>query len=103
MPLPVPPNERLFPTLTAAQVARVAVHGRRRAVERGEVLVAAGSHAVPFFVVVSGELRASDAAETLIVAHQPGQFTGEANMLTGRRSIAQLRVAESGEVIELAR
>jgi thioredoxin reductase (NADPH) len=103
MPLPVPPNERLFPTLTAAQVARVAVHGRRRAVERGEVLVEAGSHAVPFFVVVSGELRASDAAETLIVAHQPGQFTGEANMLTGRRSIAQLRVSESGQVIELAR
>jgi thioredoxin reductase (NADPH) len=103
MPPPVPPNERLFPTLTAAQVARVAVHGRRRAVERGEVLVEVGTRAVPFFVVVSGELRASDAAETLIVAHQSGQFTGEANMLTGRRSIAQLRVSESGEVIELAR
>jgi thioredoxin reductase (NADPH) len=103
MPLPVQKNERLFPTLTAAQVARVAVHGRRRPVVRGEVLVEAGSHAVPFFVVVDGELRASDAAETIVVAHRPGQFTGEANMLTGRRSLAELRVIESGEVIELAR
>jgi thioredoxin reductase (NADPH) len=103
MPPPVQPNERLFPTLTAAQVARVAVHGRRRPVVRGEVLVEAGSHAVPFFVVVNGELRASDAAETLVVTHRPGQFTGEANMLTGRRSMAETRVSESGEVIELAR
>ena len=103
MPRPVPPNERLFPTLTAAQVARVSVHGRRRPVVRGEVLIEAGSHAVPFFVVVNGELRASDAAETLVVTHRPGQFTGEANMLTGRRAMAETRVSESGEVIELAR
>jgi thioredoxin reductase (NADPH) len=103
MPPPVPPNERLFPTLTAAQVARVSVHGRRRPVVRGEVLIEAGSHAVPFFVVVNGELRASDAAETLVVTHRPGQFTGEANMLTGRRAMAETRVSESGEVIELAR
>jgi thioredoxin reductase (NADPH) len=103
MPPPVQPNERLFPTLTAAQVARVAAHGRRRPVVQGEVLVEAGSHAVPFFVVVTGELRVSDVAETLVVTHQSGQFTGEANMLTGRGSLAEMRVSESGEVIELAR
>ena len=71
---PEPPNERLFPTLTDAQVARVAAHGRRRPVARGDVLVEVGSQAVPFFVVLNGELRASDAAETIVVAHRPGQF-----------------------------
>ncbi len=98
-----PPNERLFPTLTPAQVARVAAHGRRRPVARGEVLVEAGSKAVPFFVVVQGELRVADAGETIVVTHQPGQFSGEANMFSGRRAMAEMRVSESGEVIELTR
>ena len=50
-------RERLFPTLTDAQIARIAAHGRRRPIARGEVLVEVGDKAVPFFVVVSGELQ----------------------------------------------
>jgi thioredoxin reductase (NADPH) len=41
--------------------------------------------------------------ETVIVTHGPGQFTGEANLITGRRSLARLRVTEDGEVVELDR
>ena len=33
----------------------------------------------------------------------PGNFTGEANVLTGRPALLLLRVAKSGEVIEIAR
>ena len=32
-------RDHIYPTLTAAQLARIAVHGRRRQVEEGEVLV----------------------------------------------------------------
>jgi len=98
--------ERLFPTLTGAQMARIAARGRRRPIARGEVLVDVGDHDVPFFLVVSGEvqaLRPSGDRETLIVAHGPGQFSGEAVMITGRRAMGRLRVSEPGEVIELAR
>ena len=98
-----PRAERLFPTLTDAQVARIAARGGRRPVARGEVLVEAGQKAVPFFVVVSGELQVSDAAETLIVTHRRGQFSGEVSMITGRRGMARVRVSEPGEVIELNR
>ena len=80
--------ERLFPTLTSAQMARVAARGRRRPIARGEVLVDVGDQNVPFFVVVSGEiqaLRPSGATETLIVAHGPGQFSGEAIATPTRR------------------
>ena len=45
-----------FPTLTAAQIARVAVRGRRRATTLGEVLYDSGDRSIPLFVVVSGEL-----------------------------------------------
>jgi thioredoxin reductase (NADPH) len=87
--------ERLFPTLTSAQIARVAARGRRRPVTRDEILVQVGDKDVPFFLVTSGEvqaLRPSGDAETLIVAHGPGQFSGEAVMITGRRAIGRLRV-----------
>jgi thioredoxin reductase (NADPH) len=98
--------EQLFPTLTTAQVARIAGRGRRRAIARGEVLVDVGDKDVPFFVVVSGEiqaLRPTGATELLIVAHGPGQFSGEAILITGRRALGRLRVSEPGEAIELER
>src|SRR6202049_1485815 len=88
--------ERLFPTLTSAQMARIAARGRRRTIARGEVLVDVGDKDVPFFVVVSGEvqaLRPTGATEILIVAHGPGHFTGEAVMITGRRAIGRLRTS----------
>jgi len=100
------PTERLFPTLTSAQIARIAEHGRRRAVTRGEVLVEVGDKAIAFFVVLSGEvqiLRPSGAADALIVAHRAGQFLGEGNMITGRRALVRAYVSESGEVLQLDR
>ena len=98
--------ERLFPKLTPAQLARIVAHGRRRATTRGEVLVDVGDRIVPCFVVIAGEIQAlqvADGAETLIVSHGPGSFSGEANLISGRPSMARLRVSEPGEVVELSR
>src|SRR5262245_48763395 len=99
-------EERLFPKLTPAQMARIASHGRRRPINNGEVLIDVGDKRVPFFVVVDGEvdvLQVAGHEETFIVAHTPGSFSGEANLMSGRPSVARLRVAEPGEVIELER
>ncbi|HEX7678834.1 MAG TPA: cyclic nucleotide-binding domain-containing protein, partial [Thermoanaerobaculia bacterium] len=99
-------EDHLFPKLTDAQIERIAAHGYRRAVARGEVLVEVGDKVLPFFVVVDGEmqvLRPSDGSETLIVTHRHGQFSGEGTMITGRRALSRIRVSEPGEVIELDR
>ena len=102
--------ERLFPTLTSVQMARIAARGRRRTIAMGEVLVEVGDKDTPFFVVVSGAIsgelqapRPSGATETLVVTHGPGQFSGEASMISGRRAMGRLRASEPGEVIELER
>jgi thioredoxin reductase (NADPH) len=98
--------ERLFPTLTPEQIARIALHGRPRAIALGDVLVEVGQRPVPFFVVLSGVIevsRPSAETETLIVAQRAGHFTGEGSMLTGRRALTRIRVTEPGEVIELDR
>jgi thioredoxin reductase (NADPH) len=99
-------TERLFPTLTAAQMRRVSTHGRRRPVAAGDVLVDVGDKAVSFFVVVSGAiqiLRPSRGTNTLIVTHRPGEFVGEGNMIAGRRALVRALVSEPGEVLELDR
>ena len=104
LPLTSSRVEHIFPILTPAQINRIAVHGHIRAIQHGEVLVEQGDSTVPFFVVVSGELevvRPSCAGETLVTIHRPGQFTGEVNMLSGRRALARMRATKPGQVIEL--
>ena len=98
--------EQIFPTLTPAQIRRIAAHGHMRAMQHGEVLVEQGDRNVPFFVVVSGEVeivRPSGGAETLITIHRPGQFTGEVNNLSGRPAVVRMRATKQGELIELDR
>jgi thioredoxin reductase (NADPH) len=107
-PLPLTSSraDQIFPTLTSVQIERVATYGRRRVVRSGEVLVEQGDRAIPFFVVISGELEAvrpTCATETLITIVRPGQFTGEINTLSGRRALARIRARQDGDVIQLTR
>ena len=98
------PGDQAFPTLSTEQIARIAAHGRARKVERGELLVKAGTRNASLFVVVAGELevvRVANNIESVLVIHRPGQISGEINTLSGRRAIFTIRVAESGEVIEV--
>jgi thioredoxin reductase (NADPH) len=98
--------EKLFPTLTPAQMARLAAHGRLRRVEAGEVLFEPGQLGAPFFAVREGELeilKPSGEGETLVAVCGPGQFTGEVVMLTGRRAVVRLRASKAGELIEIDR
>lgn len=96
----------MFPTLTDAQISRIAVHGRVRQVEQGEVLVEAGEETARLFVVTAGQIeivRESELNEETVAVFRPGMFTGEVTILSGRRGLAQIRVTQSGEVIEVDR
>jgi len=107
---PAPPSgqraEHIYPTLTPVQLARIAAHGRRRHVARGEVLVQAGEQTARLFVVVAGRIdvvRPSPNVEEVMATFGPGMFTGEVTMLSGRRGLAQIRAGAVGEVIEVSR
>jgi thioredoxin reductase (NADPH) len=106
LPLTSSRIEKIFPKLTQAQIDRIEVYGRTRSVQPGEVLIEQGDTSVPFFVVITGEVeivRPSGAAETLVTIHGYGEFTGEVNMLSGRRSLIRARATKPGKVIELDR
>ncbi|MEP6994521.1 MAG: FAD-dependent oxidoreductase [Acidobacteriota bacterium] len=103
---PSPRADQTFPTLTPAQIARVAAHGRVRPVRSGEVLASAGEQAESFFVVTAGSLRLvrrSANADEIVGVLEPGQFTGETNMLSGRQALVSLRAGGPGEVIDVKR
>jgi thioredoxin reductase (NADPH) len=98
--------DHIFPALTAAQIGRIARYGRRRSVETGVELIEAGRQVDSFFVVIDGELevvRPSGVNEEFVTAHGPGQFTGEVNMLIGRRGLVTIRATRPTEVLELDR
>jgi thioredoxin reductase (NADPH) len=104
LPLTSSRIEKIFPKLTAEQIRRISAHGRMRSVQPGEVLIEQGDTLVPFFVVITGEVeivRPFGAYETLVTVHGYGEFTGEVNMLSGRRSLVRARATKPGNVIEL--
>ena len=95
--------DQAFPMLTSAQIARIAMHGQVRHVQRGEVLMEAGEQTPRFFVVTAGHIaivRPSGVTEELVVVLRPGQFTGEVTMLSGRRGLVRIRAGEAGAVVE---
>jgi len=98
-------REQTFPKLSSAQIGRVAALGEKRAVARGEILFAQGDSAIPLFVLTRGALEVvnpGDHGEVPLVILEPGEFTGEATMLSGRRSLVTGRMREDGEVIAIS-
>lgn len=96
----------MFPTLSEAQIAKIAPLGQKRPIKEGEVLVRPGEHYTKFYVVISGQIQAFNrrcSSELLVGTVQPGMFTGEIALVTGRRTLVELRATASGEVIEVDR
>jgi thioredoxin reductase (NADPH) len=107
MPDPVADRRaQMFPQLTPAQVARIAAVGARRGVKAGEMIYRVGDRNTSFFVILEGAVevvRPVAEGEAPVVVYGPGQFTGEINMLSARRSLVSARAAKDGEVIEVDR
>ena len=104
--LPGSSPDEMFPVLTAERQARVLTHGRLRKVTTGEVVIEPDTQGIKFFVVVQGKLevlRLNENREQPYAVCGPGMFTGELNMLSGRRSLVRIRASEPGELIEIER
>ena len=98
--------EQMFPTLSSAQIARVAQHGHVRRVEPGEILFETGQTDLHFFVITAGQIeiaRRSAAIDTVVTLHGRGQFTGEVSMLLGRPALVRGQAIGAGEVVDLDR
>jgi thioredoxin reductase (NADPH) len=96
----------MFPTLDAAQIARMHGIGRERAVSAGELLFEQGDDSAKLFIVLEGSIEIvnpSAIGELPIAVHEPGGFTGEITLIAGTHSLVRGRARTAGRVLELDR
>jgi len=98
---------QMFPTLTAAQLARLERQGTRLQTHEGEILQELGEISRGVFVVEAGSVEAlvppsatqAESTDELLYLLTPGDFTGEMSTLRGTRVLARIRVREAGAVL----
>jgi thioredoxin reductase (NADPH) len=97
-------KDQAFPVLTPAQIARLASHGPKITVRKGQILAEPGDRHRKLFVVLSGSIeivRPTLQGEQPLVILTAGHFTGEMNTLRGVGSLARARVHEDGELLAI--
>ncbi len=97
-------KDQTFPTLTPAQIARLAPHGQKIAVRRGQILAEPGERHRKLFVVLSGSIeivRPTMQGEQPLVTLTAGGFTGEMSTLRGVGSLVRARVRDDGELLAI--
>jgi thioredoxin reductase (NADPH) len=79
-------EEVAFPRLTSTELALVKPLATPRDYADGEVVFRSGQADIDLYVVESGqvEIRNPKDGDRLIVTHEPGQFSGDIDVLTGR-------------------
>lgn len=85
---------------------RIAALGERRHIHAGTVLVEPGQQSSHFFVLERGEFELQQLAEgssVKLASFTPGMFTGELNMLSGRRGLARVCASQDCDVIAVDR
>lgn len=94
------------PTLSDADLDRIAGYGEVRRVEVGTVLFDVGDQQTEFVLVLSGRLAIDSIGceqTDRIVEHGRGSFSGEIDMFSNRRAVVRGTVTESGEMAFLGR
>jgi thioredoxin reductase (NADPH) len=97
--------DAMFPQLDDAQMARLAAWGVPRKLAPGEILFEQGDATHGVFVVLDGAIEVVGVSrdESVLRVLVPGMFTGEVNLLSGRRSLVRCRAREASSVLEVGR
>ena len=96
--------DELYPRLNNEQIARLLKVGTRRSFAAGETLFDQGTIGRNFYAILQGGIEAvfpSSEGEVRLRLHQPGDFTGELDMLSGRPSLVRARTVNPTEVVEV--
>src|ERR1051326_1788514 len=96
--------DELYPKLNNDQIARLARVGMRRSIPAGEILFDQGTIRRHFYVILQGAIEAvlpSSEGDVHLRLHQPGDFTGELDMLSGRPSLVRARALDATEVVQV--
>ena len=85
-------DPRLFPKLSDYQISCAKDVGEEMALSDGEVIFREAQGAADFFVVLEGQIKVvrngDQGQEIFLAMHQPGEFTGTTDLLTGGAATA---------------
>src|SRR5690348_7866121 len=96
----------MFPKLTDEQIERLAAFGQQGDVGAGDVIVEQGDSRHGIFIVLKGSLEIlnlSSKDEPVMRVMRRGEFTGEVNVLSGRRTLVRIRACEPSTLLEVNR
>ena len=97
--------ELAFPKLTQEMIERLKPYGCEEAFPANETLYSCGDRQIDMFVILEGEvdilLPASDGGVKLYTRHRALNFTGEINLLTSQRAVAQARTASESRLLRI--
>jgi thioredoxin reductase (NADPH) len=99
-------NSAMFLILDDAQMARLRAFGEERHVQPGETIFDQGDESHGVFVVLDGSIEligVSGSDEAVLRTARRGSFTGEVNLLSGRRSLVRCRALEASSLLEIGR
>jgi thioredoxin reductase (NADPH) len=99
-----PRHAALFPKLQEDELARLRPLGRVRSFRSGEAIWEQGQRNVPFFVILEGRLEIVSLTPTgthLVAVEEPGEFAGEADLVSGRPAISGARAQGDSRVLEI--
>ncbi len=96
----------MFPRLDDAQIQRLLPFGRQLDAAAGEVFMEQGDAQHGVFVILKGSVEivsVASGSESVLRVLDRGKFTGEVNMLSGRRSLVRGRAREASTLLEIDR
>jgi len=96
---------QMFPTLDAAEIARLRRFGETRRYAAGDRIVARGEVAAGLFVILRGDVAVTQhdilGGDQPIVTHGAGSFMGELAQLSGRPSLVDAHASTPVETLVL--
>jgi len=97
-------HDLAFPRLSRSQIEALRGWGHARPITPGEVLFKEGDRGFSFYVVLEGAIEIVEQSRGTpheVTVHEPGEFTGDVDMLSGRAALVTARATARGEVLEL--
>src|SRR6476659_5469001 len=93
-----------FPRLSRTQIDALRPWGQLRPIAPGDVLFQEGDRGFSFYVVLEGAVEIVEQSRGTpreVTVHEPGEFTGDVDTLSGRAALVTGRATARGEVLEL--
>src|SRR5689334_19963943 len=100
-------RDLVFPKLSQTQVDRSLTYGVMEHYPAGQTIYGRGTRGVDFLIVLRGNVLITGdnpaGGESVVVLHEPREFTGELDLFSHREALVSARAATDVDVLRVSR